>query len=805
MNDQNATALTAGALSSPCDASQFSFQTTAELPDVDVVAGQTRAIDAIQFGLRIPGDGYNIFALGPRGVGKLTTTRQLVSQEALRSHPLSDWCYVYNFDQPHKPNAIKLPPGEGTWLRSAMAQLIEDLRAALPAAFESEDYRNRAEELDQSLKNRQREATEKVATDARAQNIALMHTATGYAFAPVDESGSVVTPDDFQKLPEAERKRIEETIQQAQKALQKALREVPKWVKQARETMKQVTREISESVVTQLIAELKNHFATSAEILNYLLAVEADVIENVAAFLPQAENRILPMAADQHEDALQRYAVNLLVANEASQVAPVIYEDLPSYTNLLGRTEYQAQMGTLVTNFTLIKAGALHRANGGYLVLDARQVLMQPLAWDGLKRSLLAQEIRLDSLERSYSFVSTVSLEPEPIPLKVKVILLGDRDLYYLLSRYDPEFIDLFKVMADFDDVMDRRPPGDLYHASLFATLSRRNELRPLSPDAVARLTEHTSRLAGDSDKASTHIGQTVDLLREADHWAADADQEVIQGEQIQRAIDQSTYRAERIRERIYESIEKGAVLIDLDGRAIGQVNGLSVIELGQFRFGQPTRITATTRPGDGKVIDIERETRLGGPIHSKGVLILASFLAARYSQTMPLSISASLVFEQSYGMVEGDSASLAELCAIISSLARRPISQCWAVTGSVNQHGQVQPIGGVNEKIEGFFDVCSRFGLTGEQGVIIPKPNVRNLMLRDDVVQAVKERRFAVHAVSKVDQAIELLMNQPAGDSDLGGKFPAETINGLVQRRLAGLVSQRLKATRNTLKVGKR
>jgi len=779
------TALPAESLMSSCDASQFTFQTTSELADIDTVVGQARAVDAIQFGLRIQGNGYNIFALGPPGIGKFAAVKQLTTQEAQRGSNPPDWCYVYNFAQPHKPNAIKLPPGDGIWLRTTMAQLIDDLRVALPTAFESEDFRSRAEELDQTIKNRQLEATEKVSDEARAKNIALMHTATGYAFAPLDESGTVVTPDNFQKLPESTRKEIEASILEAQQSLQKALREVPKWVKEARETMKQVTQEISQSVVSQLTTDLKSYFKDSPELLTYLAAVEADIVENVAAFLPDTENRSMPMLAGPHEDALQRYSINLLVANEGLQGAPIIHEDLPSYTNLLGRTEYQAQMGALVTNFMLIKAGALHRANGGYLILDARQILLQPLAWDGLKRSLLAQEIRLDSLERSYSFVSTVSLEPEPIPLTVKVVLLGDRDLFYMLSRHDPEFSDLFKVMADFDEVMDRRLPGDPYYASLFATLSRQNKLHALSPAGVARLTEHMSRVAGDSQKTSTHIGIISDLLREADHWSTAAGRELIDDSHVQQAIDQTIYRAERIRERIYESIENGTTLIDLHDSVIGQINGLSVLELGNFRFAQPARITATTRRGDGRVIDIERETQLGGPIHSKGVLILSSFLAARYSPAVPLSISASLVFEQSYGMIDGDSASLAELCALISSLVRRPISQCWAVTGSINQHGRVQPIGGVNEKIEGFFDVCSRSGLTGAHGVIIPDSNVRHLMLRGDVVEAVASGRFSVHAVSTVDQAIEILTDLSAGEPGPGGLFPPASINGLVQRRL--------------------
>jgi lon-related putative ATP-dependent protease len=466
----------------------------------------------------------------------------------------------------------------------------------------------------------------------------------------------------------------------------------------------------------------------------------------------------------------------------------VICEDLPSHGNLIGRVEYQAQMGTLVTDFSLIKAGALHRANGGYLILDARQVLLQPFAWDGLKRALQARAIRLDSLERSLSLISTVSLEPEHIPLDVKVVLVGERLLYYLLSEHDPDFADLFKVMADFDETMKRSPDACQLYARLFATLAREHQLRPLDRAAIARLIEHAARLAGDAEKTTTHLRSLTDLLREADYWAGAAGHATITRDDIQHTIGHQTYRVERVRERVYENIHRGTLLIDTAGERIGQINGLSVLQLGQFAFGQPTRITATTRLGEGKVIDIERETELGGPIHSKGVLILSSFLAARYAAEQPLSLAASLVFEQSYGMVEGDSASLAELCALLSALAGLPLRQSLAVTGSVNQLGRVQPIGGVNEKVEGFFDVCEACGLTGEQGVIIPAANVKHLMLRHDVVAAAGNGQFRIWAVSDVDQAVELLTGTYAGEADSNGNFPPDSVNGRVAARLTAL-----------------
>jgi len=452
---------------------------------------------------------------------------------------------------------------------------------------------------------------------------------------------------------------------------------------------------------------------------------------------------------------------------------------------LIGRVEYQAQMGTLVTDFTMIRPGALHRANGGYLMLDVRKVLLQPYAWDSLKRTMQSGEIRIESLEKSLSLISTTSLEPEPIPLDLKILLVGDRLLYYMLSVYDPEFCDLFKVAADFEESMDRDAEAHLLYARMIGSLARRQELRPLERGAVARIIEHSARLVGDSEKLSSHLRSITDLLQEADYWAKQASHAVIDATDVQQAIDHQILRADRIRDRVYEQIRRGTVMIDTHGEVVGQINGLSVIQLGGFAFGQPSRITATTRLGEGSVVDIERETELGGAIHSKGVFILSGFLSARYAREKPLSVAISLVFEQSYGMVDGDSASLAELCTTLSSLSGVPIRQSLAITGSVNQLGQAQPIGGVNEKIEGFFDVCNQSGLSGEQGVIIPETNVKHLMLRRDVVEAVCSNRFQIYSVTTVDQALELLTNVTAGERDAQGQFAEGSVNARVEQQL--------------------
>ena len=526
--------------------------------------------------------------------------------------------------------------------------------------------------------------------------------------------------------------------------------------------------------------------------VEYLGAVQTDIIENVAEFLPQPPTPALLIPGAQRKSAFNLFKVNLLVDNSDQPAAPVVHEDLPNHGNLIGRIEHRAEMGTLIADFTLIRPGALHRANGGFLILDARKVLTQPFAWEALKRALESREIRIETLEHSLGLISTVSLEPEPIPLELKVVIIGERRLYYLLCELDLEFDDLFKVAADFDDDMERNTETQANYARLVGTLGRHSKLRPLDRAAVARVIEEGGRIASDGEKLSIHLRRLSDLLREANHWAGTAGRDVIGRADVQKSVDHKIMRSDRIRERVYEEIRRGTLLIDTQSSTVGQVNGLSVLDLGNFAFGRPSRITATTRLGEGEVIDIERETELGGSIHSKGVLILSSFLASRYAQNVPLCLSASLVFEQSYGMVEGDSASVAELCAILSALAELPIRQSCAVTGSVNQHGLVQPIGGVNEKIEGFFDVCTALGSQAEPTVLIPVSNVKHLMLREDVVAAAEKDSFRVYAMHTIDDAMELLTGVAAGERDEHGMFPPESVNGRVESRLLAFAKAR-------------
>ncbi len=784
--------LTPNELYHSCDPNQFSFKTTAELQDLKEAVGQTRALAAIKFGMGIQQPGYNMFALGPSGTGKHTSVSKLLEARAAQDPSPSDWCYVNNFDQPHKPNVIRLPCGYGSRLARAMERLVDELRHAVPTAFESDEYRAQAQEIEQEFKDRQERALDEVKAEAGKKEIALIRTPGGFAFAPIKD-GEVLSPAEYEKLPKEEQRRLEGEIERLQKRLRDVIRQVPQWRSQTREKLKNLNREVVAAAVGYLIENLKKEYLSLPQVLNYLDRVEKDVVDNVDEFRGDDEgNAAVLQLASGRSTPFQRYQVNVLVDNGETKGAPVIYEDHPTYLNLVGRVEHAAMMGTLVTDFRLIKPGALHRANDGYLVLDAFKILQHPYAWEGLKRALRSEEARIQSLEQMLSLVSTVSLEPECIPLNVKVVLLGDRILYYLLYQLDPEFPELFKVAADFEDSVDRTQETTQFYARLIATLARKHVLRPFSASAVSRIIEQCSRLVGDAGKLSAHMRSISDLLCEADYWAGENGHSNIDASDVQQAIDGRETRSGRLRERHLEAIMRGTILIDTEGERVGAINGLSVVGVGDVEFGVPARITAVVRLGEGDVVDIEREVELGGPIHSKGVFILSSFLGSRYSPEQPLSLSASLVFEQSYGEIEGDSASSTELYALLSALAELPIKQTIAVTGSVNQHGEIQAIGGVNQKIEGFFDLCRANGLTGEHGVIIPASNVEHLMLRHDVVNAAAAGKFHIYPVRTVDQGIAILTGLEAGGRDHKGKYPENSINFKVETRLARMAETR-------------
>lgn len=765
-----------------CAEAEFEFTTTDDLQPLTEIIGQDRAIEAIRFGLGMPHQGYNLFVLGPAGVGKFTAINQYLS-DAARQGPLpDDWCYVNNFDDDSKPILLALPAGRGGLLRDDMQHLVDDLKNAIPQAFDSDQYKARAQKIEAEFQGRQERVFEALQEAAAKQNIRVYQNAGELTLVPMVD-GKDLDPEAFQQLPETQRKELEEAVIGIRKQLQDIFqRQMPAWRKEAREWFRALNHEVTRNAVGLYMESLSRRYADLPQVLDFLNGVQQDVIAHAELFRPQEPTPQIPAGND---DALHRYRVNLILDRSQGIGQPVIYEDHPSYANLVGRIEQRAVMGALLTNFTLIKPGALHRANGGYLILDARKLLGQPFAWEALKQALNKRELRLEPLDQLLSFATTTSLEPQPMPLDVKIVLLGDRQLYYLLHAYDPEFAELFKVAADFETGLQRSPQNDLLYARMIATQVRSRGLAPFDRSAVAAVIQHSMRLEADSLKLSTHMRSVADLLVEAHYWARQHQRATVTETDVRQAIQAQIDRLDRVRDRSYEHILRDAVMIDTQGAVIGQVNGLSVLQVGNFRFGQPSRITATTRLGDGRVIDIERETEMGGPIHSKGVFILSSLLGARYGQTQPLALTASLTFEQSYGGVEGDSASLAELCALLSSLSQMPIRQCYAMTGSVNQLGRAQVIGGASEKVEGFFDICKARGLTGEQGVLLPKANVVNLILRQEVLDAIGAGQFRLYAIEDVDQAVEILTGMTAGTPDAEGNYSPDTLNGRVQARL--------------------
>ncbi|MBM3569326.1 MAG: ATP-dependent protease [Alphaproteobacteria bacterium] len=787
--------LPAEALYRTCDAAGLGFVTTDELVPLDEALGQDRAVEAVGFGLGIRRPGYNIVAIGPPGIGKRSLIDRHVRTHAASEPTPADWVYVNNFAEPHKPRALSLPPGRGSALKRDIQALIEELRTALPAAFESDDYRARRQTIDGSFKQRHDQIFRQIEHEAKERGIGIIRTPVGLALAPM-RNDEVLAPEAFHKLPEEERNRLTLEMGQVQEKLQAALEQAAKLEGERRERVRELHREVTRNAIGYRLDALARGYADLPAVVAHLEVVERDLVDNAETLLAQsappsdAPGEALARRALGEARPFDRYQVNLLVDRSAGGGAPVVSEDHPMVQNLIGRIEYRPMFGNLVTDFSLIKPGALHQANGGYLVLDARRVLMQPFAWEELKRALRARQVQIRSLADSLGLVSTVTLQPEPIPLDLKVVLTGDRLLHYLLAELDPDYGELFKVAADFEDDLPRGAGSEAGYARLIASIARREGLLALDAPAVARAIEHGARLAGDHAKITAHLEPMADLLREADHLARGDASTRIGAADVQRAIDRQQRRAGRLRERALERIANGTVLIDTAGERVGQVNGLSVIPLGGFAFGHPSRITARVRLGRGQVIDIEREVKLGGPLHSKGVLILAGFLGGRFGRERPLALSASLVFEQSYGGVEGDSASMAELCAILSALAEVPIRQGIAITGSVNQHGAAQPIGGVNEKIEGFFDVCRQAGLDGRQGVAIPEANRRHLMLRRDVVEAVAAGKFFIHAVSDVDQALAVLTGRDPGTRDSEGRYGAGTLYRRVEEALVKLAA---------------
>lgn len=779
-----------------CDPNIFDFETTAELKESRTIIGQERLVASLEFGTGMKNHGFNIFALGPNETQKQDYLKKFLANTAKQKKVPPDLCYVNNFDNPHQPKALFLTAGTGCKLQKEMDEMIDNLVPTLTASFETEEYQNRRQSLQEQIQQKQNQNFEDLKDKAAEKGLSLVKTPAGFTFAPLKEDGEMMKENELRNLSEEEQDEIEQKTEQLQEELQSLIRKMPSNQRKIRKQLNDLDEKVAAFAINDLFEDIRERFKESEKIQAYLDAVEKDIIDNVQAITGKQANQGQngnPLAQLQQQaqqgssknNIIDRYKINVLVDNSATEGAPLIHEDNPTYKNLIGRVEYQSQMGSLTTNYDLIKAGALHKANGGYLVIDARSLLMEPFAWEGIKRVLKSNELKIESFGESYRTLSTVSLQPEAIDLNVKVVLVGERKLYYLLCEHDPEFKKLFKVEADFQDRIDRSEENHKLYAQLLAGLIKKNDLKPFKRKAVARMIEESSRLVGDNEKLSTQTKQLSDLLQEASFWAQKNEHNTVMHGDVEKAIDQKIYRSSRIKNNIQETINRDTIFIDTEGQAVGQINGLSVSMIGDIMFGRPNRITARVQMGKGKIINIEREVDMSGPIHSKGMLILKGFLGEQFAEDTPLSLSASLVFEQSYAHIDGDSASCAELYTLLSAIGKIPLKQSLSVTGSVNQHGKVQPIGGVNEKIEGFFDVCNDRGLTGEQGVIIPKANEKNLMLHSRVVDAVKANEFNIYSVETINEGIELLTGLKMGEKDEEGNYAQETINYKVKQRL--------------------
>lgn len=775
------------------DLSALAFESTVELTPVNGLEGQARARDALAFGAEIAVRGFNIFAIGSSGA-RLQQAMRPMLEAAARERPCpSDWVYVNNFITPHRPIAIRLSAARAPAFHDAMHHLIDDLKIAVPTMFESEDYQTRRGAIEQAFRGKNEEAFSALGDRAGTRGLVIVRTPMGFAVAPAKD-GQVVPPEEFNAWSEEKRREVQKLVQETEKELEQTLRTIPRLEKERRDATRTLNQETARVAIAPLIEETKAAFTDVPKVLAYLETVRENLVDSVPLFIggPPAGEEAAMMAAAR-ASLFDRYEVNVLVTQAGTEgCAPVIEELHPTIGNLLGRVEYVQEQGVLTTNFRLIKPGSLHRANEGIILIDARALLTEAFSWPALKRALVRQEIVIEDLARFIGMTTTVSLEPDPIPLDVKIVLFGDRQLYYLLSALDPEFAQHFKVLADFDDNIDRTPESEAVIARLVASLTHERGLPPLDRDGTARVVEHAARLTGDAAKVTLLVEDIHDLVAEAGHRAHRAGRKVVTRADVDSAIAEQKRRAGRIQERSREMVLRDISLIETTGARVGQINGLSVLTLGNYAFGGPTRITCRVRPGTGRIVDIEREVELGGPLHSKGVLILSGFLAGRYALDAPMSVSASLVFEQSYGGVDGDSASSTELYALLSALSGAAIRQNLAVTGSVNQHGMVQAIGGVNEKIEGFFDICQARGLTGTQGVMIPVANVQHLMLRADVVAACAAGQFAIYPVRTVDQGIALLTGKPAGARGADGAYPEGSINRLVEDQLKKFVTAR-------------
>lgn len=777
-----------------CDPDLLDFETTAELPDFNDAIGQKRALRSIEFGLGVDTAGFNLYISGETGTGRTSTIASILNKRAKSEPQPHDWVYVNNFKDSDSALSLDLPAGKGSELAVDMKELIEAFRTDIPKALESSEYETRRTELLESYQTATNDLFQELEKAAEKLGFSLQRTVSGLVIVP-QKTGRNYTQEEYDALNEKKRLKLEKQGKELTEKLNEVLRQVREQEKGTKEALAQADRELGMSCLGHRLDPLREKYAELEKVLVYLDSVQEDILNTLEDFKPQSTQPQIPgIKLPRQEPTFERYQVNVLVDNKATCGAPVVFESNPTYNNLFGRIEHVMQYGGVaVTDFTMIRSGALHRANGGYLVIDAREVLINPFVWDSLKRCIRNNEIRIEDVLEQYRFMSMVSLKPEPVQMRAKIVLIGTPWIYYLLFHLDPDYRKFFKVKAEFDSRVTRTPEIMHDYALFVASHCREQGLLPFHKSGVAALLEHTARMADDQSKLSAQFMEIADFIREISFWATKEGHTIINGDDVRSAADENLYRVNRIEERMQELYDDGIIMVDTTDAVVGQINGLSVIGLGDHTFGRPTRITATVYAGQDGMVNIEREVKLSGPIHDKGVLILTGYLGGTFAAERPLSLSASICFEQSYDGIEGDSASSTELYALLSALSGVAIKQGIAVTGSVNQRGMVQPIGGVNHKIEGFFAVCKSQGLSGKQGVMIPKSNERHLMLHEDVVAAVNAGQFHIWSVETIEQGIEILTGTPAGVRGKNRKFPKGTIYQLVDTRLQTM-SNRLK-----------
>lgn len=776
-----------------CNSDFMHCDTTKELTPPSEIIGQERAVRALKFGLGIKNHGFNMYVAGYPGTGRKTAVKSFVEAQAKTMPVPSDWCYVNNFGNQYEPKAIELPPGKGKEFQEDMKNFIENVKNALPKAFESEDYVARRESTLRELENKRKVLIDEINTKARQEGFVIQTTPVGLLLIPVLD-GKPLSEEEMLALPQKTKDKLNEKREKLESEFRNTMRQLIDMERQIRDALKRLNKEVALYAIGSQVQSLLEKYQTTSEVTDYLKAVENDILDNLQTFARHGaeSQKQLPFQMPwMKEEPYKKYEVNVVIDNSETKGAPVVMETNPTYHNLLGRTEKEAQFGALTTDFSMIRGGAIHRANGGYLIIPVEGLLRNPFSYDGLKRDLRDGNMAIEEPEERYGFLSVKTLKPKPIPLSAKVILIGDPNLYQMMFSLDPDFHELFKVKAEFDNTMARTNENVLQYAAFVCGLCERERLKHLNGGALSKLVEYSSRVIEDQRKLSTQFSLIADIIRESNYYATQDSSEVITADQVRKAIEEKIYRSKLIQEKIQEMIGRGFFLIDTAEEKVGQVNGLSVMGLGDFAFGTPSRVTVSIGLGREGVIDIEREAKMGGPIHTKGVLILSGYLNDKYARDKPLSLSASLVFEQNYGGVEGDSASSTELYSILSALSGLPIKQNIAVTGSVNQKGEVQAIGGVNEKIEGFFEVCKLRGLTGNQGVMIPESNVQNLMLKEELLEAVKAGHFSIYSVKTIDEGIEVLTGAKAGQRQADGTYEEGTVNFLVDKQLRDMADK--------------